>query len=147
MSTPWGKVLTHLQIQSEHGTSVAWMHHTKDLFDSDGLLNPGKLIQVNSSGCCRYFPTSCRKAAAGGCRRRGDRRSSSTSSPVATCLPLDTHKLLVYASNTRNGDFQRVDDGCESLDPPAITRLCFSLQVFHHEDCLHLSSIRQFSAW
>jgi D-lactate dehydrogenase (cytochrome) len=28
----------------EHGTSVAWMHRLKALFDPDGLLNPGKLI-------------------------------------------------------------------------------------------------------
>jgi D-lactate dehydrogenase (cytochrome) len=28
----------------EHGSSLAWMHHIKALFDPDGLLNPDKLI-------------------------------------------------------------------------------------------------------
>ncbi len=28
----------------EHGASVAWMHRIKDLFDPQGLLNPGKII-------------------------------------------------------------------------------------------------------
>ena len=31
-------------MSEEHGATLDWMRHIKDLFDPDHLLNPGKVI-------------------------------------------------------------------------------------------------------
>jgi D-lactate dehydrogenase (cytochrome) len=36
-------------MEAEHGAALEWMRQIKSIFDPEGILNPGKIVEVNLS--------------------------------------------------------------------------------------------------